>query len=138
VVDREANMFCFAQGLLELFEACLRGPDQPHAVAARPATAAPTAAGGGACYPVGLDIEDEPAAWVAAGFAVEPGGEVRLGELTLRLLGRPAAGGGGGVVCWRFANLPAGVDEVGGVPARRGAPGVGTGAHPNGAASTGR
>eukprot|EP01046_Picozoa_sp_COSAG06_P090638 COSAG06_NODE_36953_length_441_cov_0.728070_1_plen_56_part_10 len=43
---------------------------------------------GSACYPVGLDVADDPASWVSAGFDVSADSTVSLGEISIRLLGR--------------------------------------------------
>lgn len=44
-----------------------------------------------------LTVADPPEAWAAVGFAVDPGGVVRLGTVRIRLAG---AGAGRGVVAW--------------------------------------
>ena len=62
-------------------------------------------------YPVGLDIADEPAAWASAGFRIEAGNLVRLGEITIRL-----CGGEGGIVQWTFRNLQKDVESIDGIP----------------------
>jgi hypothetical protein len=92
----------------------------------------------GTCYPVGLDVADDPASWASAGFTVVDD-SVALGEITIRLLGRPGEAGGG--LCgWRFVGLPEGVTAIHGIPTSAApvpasAAGTASALHPNGAVS---
>jgi hypothetical protein len=87
------------------------------------------------CYPLGLDVADEPLSWTSAGFRVEEGGIVRLGELSIRLLGRKT-NNGHGIVGWSFEGIDANVASIDGIPVSPSAGFSSHGApHPNGAVS---
>ena len=60
-----------------------------------------------------LVVGDEPAAWAAAGFTVDPDGVVRVGTVRIRLVGRAD---GKRIRSWSLRGLPTGTTEVDGVP----------------------
>eukprot|EP00040_Diaphanoeca_grandis_P021615 m.115344 g.115344 ORF g.115344 m.115344 type:complete len:267 (+) comp28416_c0_seq1:106-906(+) len=64
------------------------------------------------CYPIRLDVADEPKSWESAGFRLD-GINVHLGEVTIQLLGRKA---GSGIIGWGWLGLPANIDSIHGVP----------------------
>jgi hypothetical protein len=99
---------------------------------------------GSSCYPVGLDVADDPASWVSAGFDVSADSTVSLGEISINLIGRhpdeAAAAAApqqqGGLVGWSFCNLPDGIDAIHGIPTiAAAAPVARRTPHPNGAVS---
>jgi hypothetical protein len=61
-----------------------------------------------------LVVGDEPAAWAAAGFTVDPDGVVRVGTVRIRLVGRAD---GKRIRSWSLRGLPAGTTDVDGTPA---------------------
>lgn len=78
-----------------------------------------------------LDIADDPAVWIALGFAVDGGGRTRVGDVDLVLTG---SGGGAGITAWGLAAatpLPPRVDGIATRAAQlpQGPPPI----HPNGA-----
>lgn len=91
------------------------------------------------CFPVGLDIADNASAWASAGFHVEEGGLVRLGEITLRLVGKGTGGSnlGAGIVGWSFQGLPKNIAYLDDIPCTSPAPPSTKPAvsHPNGCES---
>jgi hypothetical protein len=65
---------------------------------------------------IGIDelvVADPPAAWTAAGFAVDADGVSRVGGVRIRLVG---SGHGKGIIGWSVRGVPAGVLEIDGVP----------------------
>lgn len=80
-----------------------------------------------------LVVADEPAAWTAAGFDVDPDGTCRIGGVRVRLVGREH---GFGIVGWSLRGLAPTDGLLDGVPTTRselGAPMSAT--HPNGVVS---
>lgn len=79
-------------------------------------------------------VADEPAAWTAAGFAVDADGRCRLGEVAVDLVGREH---GRRIVSWEFAGLDPSVDDaIDGLPtSATAAPAVEPAEHPNGVTS---
>jgi hypothetical protein len=77
---------------------------------------------------VGLDAAGTPAAWRAAGFAVDDAGTVPIGDV------RVAVGvGGRGISAWTLSGVPP-TDSIDGLPTRvAGREPAAAGAHPNGA-----
>jgi hypothetical protein len=61
----------------------------------------------------GLIVGDEPEAWEAAGFAVDPDGVTRVGQVRIRLVGRA---GGKRIRSWVLRGVDGGVDTVDGLP----------------------
>lgn len=61
----------------------------------------------------GLVVADEPAAWEAAGFAVDPDGVARVGRVRIHLAGRAA---GKRILSWVLRGVPAGTTEIDGLP----------------------
>ena len=71
----------------------------------------------GRCYPIGLDVADSPTSWKSAGFTIDGGNLVRLGEVTIRLLSADnSSASKGGIVGWAFHGLPAGTSSIHGIP----------------------
>jgi hypothetical protein len=62
-----------------------------------------------------FDVADEPEAWSQAGFSVDTDGLCRVGGVGIRLAGRSR---GTGIVGWALAGLPAGTDDLDGIPTR--------------------
>lgn len=82
-----------------------------------------------------LVVADPPAAWEAAGFAVDAGGTCRVGTVRIRLVGPEA---GAGIVGWSLRGVDRGLDSEGidGVPTiLSDAPPAEPGSHPNGVVS---
>lgn len=78
----------------------------------------------------GLSVADEPAAWAAAGFDVDPDGSCRIGGVRIALVGREH---GFGIAGWSLRGLPEGVVDLDGVPTALADEAPGTpGTHPNG------
>ena len=61
----------------------------------------------------GLVVGDEPEAWEAAGFTVDPDGSTRVGRVRIRLAGRD---GGKRIRSWVLRGVPAGTASVDGLP----------------------
>jgi len=91
------------------------------------------------CFPVGLDVADDASTWASCGFRIEEGSLVRLGEVTIRLVGRQQGRGATkGIVGWSFQGLPSGastasVDGIPCTPPPTAAASPESVAHPNGA-----
>lgn len=84
-------------------------------------------------HPVGLLVADEPAAWRAAGFAVDDQDYVRLGEIKIKLTGRSQCSSGG-ITGWSWAHLDRSVHQIQGIPTTiSSVPAAAVGTHPNGA-----
>eukprot|EP00658_Telonema_sp_P-2_P075102 TRINITY_DN644_c0_g2_i1.p1 TRINITY_DN644_c0_g2~~TRINITY_DN644_c0_g2_i1.p1 ORF type:complete len:238 (-),score=43.44 TRINITY_DN644_c0_g2_i1:391-1104(-) len=64
--------------------------------------------------PVGLDVADEPAAWRAAGFDLDPENKIQLGDICIRVVGRQEHPKGG-IVAWRWSALEQ-TDPIPGIP----------------------
>ena len=62
----------------------------------------------------GLVVADEPEAWEAAGFAVDPDGVCRVGRVRIRLAGR--GGGGKRIQSWVLRGIPEATTTVDGLP----------------------
>jgi hypothetical protein len=77
-------------------------------------------------------IADEPDAWTAAGFAVDPDGTCRVGGIRLRLMGRTQ---GKGFRSWSIRNLAGGGDIDGLATSPSEAPFPDPAVHPCGATS---
>jgi hypothetical protein len=77
-----------------------------------------------------LVVGDEPEAWEAAGFAVDPDAIVRVGAVRIRLAGRD---GGKRILSWALRGIDADTTSVDGLPTAV-APGAACdpGEHPNG------
>lgn len=60
-----------------------------------------------------LVVADRPEAWEAAGFCVDPDGTCRVGHVRVRLVG---SGAGKRIVGWSLRGLPAGTDDIDGLP----------------------
>ena len=79
---------------------------------------------------VEIEIADDPDAWRAAGFAVEPAGAAVVGSIGLRLVGRGETTKG--VRAWTWSDL-GGSGPIDGLRTETGArPSVAPGVHPNG------
>jgi hypothetical protein len=77
---------------------------------------------------VGLEVADEPDAWVAAGFTVEAG-IAQVGGIAIRFVGRDA---GTGVRAWTWSGLT-GTAPIDGITTDAGDPATeAPGSHPNG------
>jgi catechol 2,3-dioxygenase-like lactoylglutathione lyase family enzyme len=78
-----------------------------------------------------LVVGDEPEAWEAAGFAVDPDGTVRVGQVRIRLAGRE---GGKRIRSWVLRGAPADLASVDGLAtATSDRPVCEPAEHPNGA-----
>ena len=66
-------------------------------------------------HPVAIHIAASRQSWESAGFTVDHAGLVRLGELTIRLIGRDSSGRGG-IVSWSFHGLSPQQDAIHGIP----------------------
>ncbi|MCZ4497568.1 MAG: glyoxalase [Marmoricola sp.] len=78
----------------------------------------------------GIEVADVPEAWRAAGFGVDEDGTCRVGGVRIRLVGREH---GTGITGWVLGGLPAGTDDLDGVPtASSDALPAEPGEHPNG------
>lgn len=77
-----------------------------------------------------MHVADPADAWVRAGFAVDPDGVCRIGEVRLRLLGGHHRGGMTG---WTLRGIPLSLNEIDGIPAAHSdAPVPAPAEHPNG------
>ena len=78
----------------------------------------------------GLVVGDEPEAWAAAGFAVDPDGTCRVGRVRISLAGR---GGGKRILSWVLRGVPSDLTDVDGLPTSvTDAPACEPATHPNG------
>lgn len=78
-----------------------------------------------------LVVADRPEAWEAAGFAVDPDGTCRVGQVRVRLVGPEA---GKRIVSWSLRGMPDDVAEIDGIPTGAAdRPPCEPAGHPNGA-----
>ena len=77
-------------------------------------------------------VADPPDTWEAAGFAVDPDGTCRIGDVRIELVGREQ---GKRILGWQLRDVP-GIDEVDGLPTScSDRPPAEPATHPNGAVS---
>ncbi len=68
-------------------------------------------------YPIFLDVADDAQSWQSVGFTVDSDGIIRIGELSIRLIGRLANDNDdAGIVGWGFYGLPDDVVSLHGIP----------------------